>query len=219
MPFTQEQFFAVFRDYNLAVWPVQLLLNAAALIAVVLAARARSGRAVALILATLWIWMAIAYHLSFFARINRAAIGFGIAFLLEGLIFLWLGVVRGRLRFEARRDCRTALGLVLIVYALLIYPSLGYLLGRRYPEMPTFGLPCPTTIFTFGLLLWVAVPFSLSVIVIPALWSALGSAAASSLGITEDYGLLIAGLLATTSLLVAQRRQSSHLGSAAAMTT
>jgi len=38
-------------------------------------------------------------------------------------------------------------------------------------------------------------------------------------GITEDHGLLLAGLLATTSLLVAQRRQSSHPGRAAAMTT
>jgi uncharacterized membrane protein len=139
--------------------------------------------------------MAIAYHLSFFAPINRAAVGFAILFVIEALIFLWQGVIRGRIRFRAQRDLRTATGLALIVYALLLYPALGYLLGRRYPAMPTFGLPCPTTIFTFGLLLWTVLPFPRYVLVIPALWALLGTAAAISLSVAEDYGLLIAAIL------------------------
>ena len=36
--------------------------------------------------------------------------------------------------------------------ALVAYPVLSAMLGREFPEMPTFGLPCPTTIFTLGLL-------------------------------------------------------------------
>jgi hypothetical protein len=195
MPFTQTQFFDVFREYNLAVWPAQLVLYALALIAIPLAARARSSRFVNVVLAAFWAWMAIAYHLSFFAPINRAAVGFAILFVIEALIFLWQGVIRGRIRFRAQRDLRTATGLALIVYALLLYPALGYLLGRRYPAMPTFGLPCPTTIFTFGLLLWTVLPFPRYVLVIPALWALLGTAAAISLSVAEDYGLLIAAIL------------------------
>ena len=196
MPFTQEQFLGVFRDYNIAVWPAQWLLDLLAILALGLAARGKHARGVSLILALLWAWTAIVYHWTFFSRINGAAVWFGIAFLIQALVFVWFGVARRRIRFEARWNVRTLLGLVLIVYALLLYPALGYLLGRRYPSMPTFGLPCPTTIFTFGLLLWAVPPLPLSVIAVPALWSLLGFSAATSLGITEDYGLLIAALVA-----------------------
>lgn len=48
-------------------------------------------------------------------------------------------------------------------------PSLGVAIGHTYPAQPTFGLPCPTTIFTFGLLLWVRPPVPWSLLVIPVL--------------------------------------------------
>ena len=204
MPFTQEQFFGVFRNYNLAVWPVQWLLNILAVIAIGLAARGRFARGVNLILAGFWAWMGIVYHLTFFATINRAAMLFGIAFLIEAALFLWQGTVRSRIHFRVGRNLRTLLGFVLMIYALLLYPALGYLLGRRYPSIPTFGLPCPTTIFTFGLLLWAVSPLPRSVLVIPSLWSLLGFSAAISLSVTEDYGLLIAGVLATVLIVATQ---------------
>ena len=205
MPFTQAQFFGVFRDYNIAVWPVQWIVNLLAVTAIGLAARGTSARAVNVILACLWAWMGIVYHLTFFATINRAAVWFGIAFLIQAMVLLWQGVVRGRIRFRARRDLPSLLGAVLMIYALVLYPALGYVLGRRYPSTPTFGLPCPTTIFTFGMLLWAVPPLPLSVIVIPALWSLLGFSAAISLSVTEDYGLLIAGVLAMVYIVAAWR--------------
>jgi len=205
MPFTQEQFLGVFRDYNVAVWPVQWILNLLAVVAIGLAARGQHPRVVVLILAGLWAWMGTAYHLAFFATVNRAAVWFGAAFLVEALLLLWQEVVRQSIRFEARRNLRTLLGVVLLTYALLLYPLLGYLLGRRYPSMPTFGLPCPTTILTFGLFLWAVPPLPLSVVAIPAPWSLLGFSAAMSLSVTEDYGLLIAGVLATVFIAAARR--------------
>jgi len=36
LPFTPEQFFAVFARYNEAIWPMQVVLNAAALVCIVL---------------------------------------------------------------------------------------------------------------------------------------------------------------------------------------
>lgn len=201
MPFTQEQFFGVFRDYNVAVWPLQWLLDSLAVVAVVVAAHGKHAKIANLILAGLWAWMAIVYHLAFFAAINRAAVWFGVAFLGEALLILWLGVVRDDIRFRARRDFETLLGFVLITYALVLYPSLGHLLGQRYPAIPTFGLPCPTTIFTFGLLLWAVPPLPLAVVGIPALWSLLGLSAAVSLGVPEDYGLLIAAVIAVGSMV------------------
>ena len=97
-----------------------------------------------------------------------------------------------------------------MLYALLIYPVLGSMLGHVYPQSPTFGLPCPTTIFTFGILLWTDKQVPIPVLIIPFLWSIIGFTAALSLGITEDTGLLIAGVVSTL-LIVLRNRAAKAL--------
>lgn len=207
MPFTQTQFFDVFRQYNQTVWPAQWVLNALALIAIMLAVRgsARSSRLVSLIVAALWMWMGIAYHLVFFAKINPAAMAFGAMFIAEAIMVLWLGVVKDAVHFRPRRDTSGVVGALLLTHALVLYPALGFLLGRRYPENPTFGLPCPTTIFTFGLLLWSDAKLPLRIVVIPAVWALIGFSAARSLSVTEDYGLLIAGIVGSALIMLRRR--------------
>jgi uncharacterized protein DUF6064 len=197
MPFTPEQFFDVFGRYNAAVWPAQLLLVAMALAVVVLVIRGRvtEGRWVSLALALLWAWMALAYHFAFFASINPMAWAFAVMSLLAALWFVWTGVVQQRLHFGLRNDARGWLGGALIVFALLVYPAWGWLIGHRYPEIPTFGLPCPTTIFTIGVLLLAQGRAPASVFLVPVLWSLVGSSAAFALGVYQDLGLLVAGAI------------------------
>jgi hypothetical protein len=84
---------------------------------------------------------------------------------------------------------------------MLIYPVLGHFLGHTYPRSPTFGLPCPTTIFTFGLLLWTGRGFPKYLLAIPAIWSMIGFFAALQLGVLEDVMLLMTGLVATLMIL------------------
>ncbi|MEX0957956.1 MAG: DUF6064 family protein [Burkholderiales bacterium] len=165
LPFTVEQFFGVFRLYNTTVWPVQVFLLALAVLALIFIAlrRSWSGMAVSAILALLWIWLGAAYHLAFFARINPAAYAFGALSIVGALLFAWHGVVRRRLTFAFCRDARTGLGVTLLAFALLVYPVWASLSGHGYPELPTFGLPCPTTIFTIGLLAAGIVAIGLSV--------------------------------------------------------
>jgi hypothetical protein len=207
MPFTTSQFLDVFRRYNQAVWPAQWLLIALALLATVLAilGTARASRAATTILAAFWIWMGVAYHLLFFASINRAAIAFGVLFIIEGLMLLRLGFGTQHINFRARWNLDGAAGLLFILYALVVYPAVGLALGRQYPAAPTFGLPCPTTIFTFGLLLWVEGKTPVRLLVIPAVWTLLGFTAARSMGIVEDYGLLITGVTGTAMILYRDR--------------
>jgi len=90
---------------------------------------------------------------------------------------------------------------VLILYGMVLYPVLGYFLGHAYPASPTFGAPCPTTIFTFGLLLWTKGRVKWFLLVLPLIWSLIGFGAAVKLGIREDIGLLVAGLVGTIVLL------------------
>jgi len=104
-PFTVEQFRDVFRAYNTAVSPAQYLLFAMALAAVAAVLRPQpwSGVAVSAILGALWTWIALAYHLAFFARISPAAYGFA-ALSLAGAV----GAVCVALLATAGRQLRTS---------------------------------------------------------------------------------------------------------------
>ena len=209
LPFTTDQFLSVFGQYNQAVWPLQIVLNLGGFVAIVLAFRknAWSNRVIAGILAFLWLWIGLAYHIAFFAAINRAAYAFGILTIIQGIVFLIFGVFTPHLSFRFRPDAFGITGALFILYALIIYPFLGYSLGHVYPKAPTFGLPCPTTIFTFGLLLWTDIRLPRSVLIIPVLWSIIGFMAALTLGILEDTGLLIAGIAGLVLILVRDRNE------------
>jgi len=188
----------VFARYNQSVWPAQIALNGLALTCIGLAflRGAAAGRWISALLAVLWFWVAVAYHFAFFSGINAAAWVFGGLAFAGGFIFLWIGTLKKALRFSPVGGWRGAIGGLLIAYALVVYPLLGLLLGHRYPAAPTFGVPCPTTIFTLGLLLFASPPAPRLAFVVPVLWAAVGSVAAFSLGVVEDFGLLAAGIVA-----------------------
>ena len=212
LPFTEAQFLETFRRYNDAVWPAQFMLVALGVVAVVLAMRggARAGRRVATMLAILWSWMAVVYHFAFFRAINPMAIAFAVVFLAQAVLFAKAGLSREGLTFDVRPDARGLLGALLIVYALAAYPLLGIVLGHRYPAAPTFGLPCPTTILTIGLLTWAGAGAPRTLWIVPLLWTVVGGSAARFLGMHEDLGLPIAGLVGVWALLVQRRAMRVH---------
>lgn len=116
MPFTTEQFLEVFAAYNRAVFPMQLVLVSAALVAIFLAIRPNkiSGKAVTTILACLWLWMGIVYHLVFFSSINRGAFAYGIFFIFQSLILFYAGVLNNKLSFGFHFGWRERLGSCLL---------------------------------------------------------------------------------------------------------
>ena len=206
-PFTMEQFFGVFAQYNTTVWPVPVVIYLLALAALFLAIRKTSytDRVISAILALFWLWMGVVYHLTFFAAINPLAYVFGGLFILQGLLFLASGTFGRKLSFGPELNIYGWAGGFFILYGLLIYPLLGYFLGHVYPYSPTFGLPCPTTIFTFGLLLWTNKSVPKYLLVIPVLWSFIGFGAALQWHVLEDIMLLITGLVATAMLVYRDR--------------
>lgn len=213
LPFTVEQFFGVFRLYNSTVWPAQVFLVLLAVLAVIFIALRRpwSGVAVSAILALLWVWVGAAYHLAFFARINPAAYGFGTLSIVGGLLFAWHGVIHRRVEFAFARNIRTGLGIVLLAFGLVAYPVWSTLAGLGYPELPTFGLPCPTTIFTIGVLALASGRSMRAVLVVPILWSLVGSQAAVLLDVKPDFGLLVAGAAAVALFIWPARVQKTSL--------
>jgi hypothetical protein len=104
------------------------------------------------LLAIHWAWAGLAYHAAFFSRINPAAWVFSGLFLLEAGLQFWHGVVHRPLLLSRGPFFRHLLSRGLIAYALL-YPAIARAEGHAFPRLPTFGVPCPTTILTIGFLL------------------------------------------------------------------
>jgi hypothetical protein len=207
-PFTVEQFLEVFRNYNETVFPMQVILYLISTIAIfiVIKPTSISDRIISGVLSFLWLWMGIVYHLIFFTAINKAAYLFGAAFILQGILFIAFGVFQNKLSFKFHSDIYGVTGVILILFALIIYPVLGHVFGHSYPSSPSFGLPCPTTIFTFGLLLLSDKKCPVAILIIPFIWSVIGFTAAFNFGIVEDTGLFVSGVLALSMLLIRNRK-------------
>jgi Family of unknown function (DUF6064) len=204
-PFTVVQFFAVFADYNAAMWPLQIVAYGLGVLAVI-ALWLRGGLAkqvILAVLAILWAVNGIGYHFLFFSEINPVAKGFAGFFVLQSILFAASIFIANDLRFQVRANFRSAAGLSLIVYALLIYELLGYWAGHGMMAGPLFGVaPCPTTIFTIGMLLLARGKGVAWLSVIPIMWSLVGLAAATQLGVSEDFGLSIAAIALVAALTV-----------------
>ncbi|MCF7800315.1 DUF6064 family protein [Candidatus Babeliales bacterium] len=208
LPFTIEQFLGTIQQYNLSVFPMQivLLLLGIASIFLVFKQIKNNNKIIPGILAFFWIWIGIVYHLIFFTSINKAAYLFGDLFIIQGLLFLFVGF-KDKLSFKFRKDVYGITGSIFVLYAIIIYPILNYIFGHWWPLNPTFGLPCPTTIFTFGLLLWTNKKIPKYILIIPLLWALIGMSAAINLGIWEDLGLIATGVLGVILLWTRDRKR------------
>jgi hypothetical protein len=220
LPFTREAFLAMFATYNQAIWPLQVLAFGLALAAVALAIRPFGGsdRLIAAILAVFWLWIGGVFFLGYQRMLDQSPIATlaTLGFLVQGVLWLWFGVARRQLTFGARLDVLGVVGGALIAYAAVVYPVLSYLDGHGFPAGPGFGLgtlPCPTTIFTFGLLLWTSSRVAKGLLVVPLLWSVMGGFLAPlNYGIYEDFALVVAGLLATSLLWWRDRQATQRPG-------
>jgi hypothetical protein len=194
LPFTSEQFFAVFAAYNAAIWPAQIAAYGLglAVVGMLLWDSMIGKRLILFILAGIWAWNGIVYHFGFFTPINPIGRGFSALFLLQAILFVASATSANDLRFKVRWDLRSTIGLGLILYALLIYEVIGYASGHGLMKGPLFGVaPCPTTIFTIGVLLLANGRWVIWLAIIPIMWSLIGSSAAGLLGVPEDFGLAV----------------------------
>ena len=209
LPFTAEILFSSFEQYNRALWPLPIVAPALALAIVLLTLRpVRHGdRAIGAFVALGWLWTGVGYHFLRFAAIDFAAPVYGVLFVLQGLLFAWTGVVRGRLAFRFTGDLFGWVGLALTIASALVWPLADGLLGDGWPSVRVVGLaPGPTAAFTLGMLLLTAGRTPLHLALIPLLWTLIAGAAAWVLTIPQDLALSAAGVAAFALILWKNRR-------------
>ncbi len=198
--FTPRTYYRLFELYNRAVWPLHLVAFALGLALLVLLFRggasggAWRGRVIAGILAACWLWVAWGYLYQRYDTINWAARYFAIAFAIEAVLLIVLGVVLDR--FAPGASPLHRVGGALVAFALFAQPLLAPLLGRDWMQMEFFALmPDPTVTATLGALIAMR-RAHLPLLVIPLLWCALTGATLWAMQAPDALLMPATGLLA-----------------------
>jgi len=203
IPFTTEQFFNIFGNYNLTVFPVQiiiLILGFAGLF-FLHSRETYRNKIIGSYLGLLWIWMGVVYHISFFSKINEAASVFGGIFILQGILILLNTIIHDKLTFTFESKAKDYLGYFFILFGLIIYPIIGYYAEGPISRTISLGLPCPSTIFTLGFFMLTNDKFPKYLLIIPTLWAFAGLSAAIQFGVYQDFMLIFAALIANIFLI------------------
>ena len=214
VPFTFDEFLEMLERFNTGWWPVHLIMYVLAVTAIYFAIRKTrwSAKVVNGILVFFWIWVGTVFNLLYFSRLYPMAYLFVVLFILEGIILALAGLFRNRITFRVKADLFGYIGAILIIYALIGYPLIADFTGRGYPHLLLAGMmPCPTAIFTQGLLLWTEKPLPKIVSVIPVVYALTGFVPVK-LGVVEDIGLIVAGVVTGILLMYRERFFNKHNG-------
>jgi hypothetical protein len=199
---TSEQLFAAFEAYNLDIWPMQAIAYLLGIVAVFFAVKRTqgSGRITSAILSFLWLWTGIIFCMFYFGPVFALGYGMGVLMIIQGVLF-FASVLRPRVSFHFEPNAYSIVGILFIAYAMVGYPLVGQLLGHNYPRTMSFGLvPCPTTVFTFGLFMLSERRMPRYFLVIPVLFT-IGAVVPVTRGVLEDIGLIITGVVGTVMIL------------------
>jgi hypothetical protein len=175
--FSPRTYYRLFELYNLAIWPMQVAALAVGLAILWTWRGGRAhGRLIAVLLAVCWLWIAWAYLLGYYDTINWVARYFAMGFALQAVLLHWVGFARNGLRLRWLSDAVSRVGFGIFLFALLLQPLIGPLVGRPWTQAELFGVaPDPTVVATLGILLAADRPHWM-LLVVPLLWCAISGA-------------------------------------------
>ena len=208
----QSAFFSMLSDYHHQTQPFALFgfVLGFSLMLLFLSSWPPKNRIILIGLAFLWAWNGLVLFTYMSASLAPAT------YALQGILFPVQGLLLGHfalsgdgpeLSFESMAG---KLGLAIMFTALFIYPIVGNLLGHSFPAAPVFPEPCPTTIFTFGILLGIRGKVPVHLIVIPFFWSLMGIVAVTKLGVKADAIEVVVGVACTIAILARNRNWSQN---------
>ncbi|MCF8303731.1 MAG: DUF6064 family protein [Bacteroidales bacterium] len=213
IPFSTEDFFRIIVQYNSSLFPVQIVIFLIPVAGLILMHinHPLKDRFTGVFLGLIWLWTGLAYHISFFAGINPAAYGFGGLFIIQGLMFLFETIGKKRLQFTFEKSAMHYVAYFFIIYGLLIYPVIEFVAEGALLKTISLGLPCPTTILTFGFLMLAAKKLPGYLLIIPTLWAVIGVNAAFNFGVYQDVMMVVAAITAVVWIMISKRKTAITL--------
>lgn len=217
--FSPQTYYRLFERYNADLWPAHLLALALGASPLILFFRDgdRARPWIVAILAAGWVAVAWFYFWTRYASIHLAAAYFALAFVVESLLLLGVGLSHGSFILARAGRWRQRTGLGIFLFALGVYPILGLALGRNWTQAEVIGLaPDPTALATLGVLLltgprtfWVLAP-------IPILWCLVSGATLWAMASPDFFiapGLALLAALVAFSGAATAPAQQMHRGS------
>ena len=198
LSFSIEEFLLVLENYNLAIWPFQIFAYIFIVLVIFFSIKPTnySSKIVLAILSFFWLFTGIVFCFLYWAPSHIFGYIFGIFCVLQGIMFLY-SIIKSNIKIGSQDITYTVIGILFVLYSIIGYQIFGYYLGHIYPKFFAVGLvPCPTTIFTFGIFLIINKKIPIKYFIIPLMVS-LGGFLAAYKGIYEDVGLAIVGILGT----------------------
>jgi len=169
--FSQSAYYRQFELYNQAVWPLHIvaILFGLLILYALWKKPAWAGRVISLLLAVIWIWVAVAFLYQRFHQIHVVADWYAYGFILQAAIIVWYGAIKNRLALSVENMLRKITGSGLLLVAYIFYPFIAYISGRSWMQLEMFALaPDPTVLATLGVLIFYKLPVILYSI--PVIW-------------------------------------------------
>jgi hypothetical protein len=193
--FSPRVYLRMIERHNEAVWPLHIpaLLLGATIVVLAVRPRPWSGLVISVILAVVWMWVAWSFLWNRYSTINWAAAYAAPGFVVEALLFLWLGGVRRRLHITENMAIPRVIGLGLFLYSLVLHPFVAILSGRPIHAAEVFGIvPDPTVIATLGFLSLASGSSAALLLAVPSAWCIASWATLHSLGSLQSWLPLLA---------------------------
>jgi len=145
--------------------------------------------------------MGLVYHILFFTAINKLAFVFGTLFILQGVLILIHTFLKDTLNFNFSSQPKNYFGNFFILFGLDIYSLISYFILGSFDTTITLGLPCPSTIFTFGFFMMTGNKFPKYLLFIPSTWAMVDLSAAIQFGVFQDLIMPIAAIMTNIVIL------------------
>lgn len=210
MDITSQEILDYMASYNIKIFPMQYIAYFLGLVIVILILKPSklSDRMITGIHAFLCLWVAFVFALPFAMQGELIGMTTAIVFGMQGLLFVWQ-VFKPRVNYGIDSTLFTTIGLIFILYAMVGYPIIGNILGHTYPASLPFGLaPCPLTVFIFGTFMLTRKKMPMIILVLPLLYSITGFFPIM-IGLLEDIGLVLSGLVCAPLILWREHRPTN----------
>lgn len=210
--YTATQFLEIIENYNLILFPFQIIILIAGITATVLLHFnfRFKNEVISVFLALLWFWTGKVYYMMLFYEVNEIAIMFGVLCAIQGFLILINGFINYKLIYFYRSKLKIYVAYLFILFSLFVYPISSYYSNGMIERVMTLGLPEPTILFTFAMFIFTGDKFPKYLLFMPTLGAFFGLYNAYNLNITQDYILIIAALIAGGFIFFRKKKRSHY---------
>ena len=197
--FSSHTYYRLIELYNTAIWPLQIIAIIIGCTVLVLVWRRPHwhGKAITIILALSWLWIAWSFHWQRFANIHWVASYFALGFIIQALLLIWVGVIKNHMTINLDNIASQFTGLGILGFAIAIQPFIMMLTGNIWKQVELFALtPDPTVTASIGVLLLTDIRKHWWLTIIPLVWCVISAATLWALDSANAFVMIAIGLMA-----------------------